>query len=221
MNLFVYLEPLCYPEFNRESFNISCSGFTALTGIVADLNSDNQVELIIYCNRDSTLNISFWNNYSHTFQEFVSYSFPSGHGASQIFAADMNNDAHVDLILADSINGQSYVSIIFGNGNGTFQIENIQKIVLIDQPTDIAVADINKDNNLDVIFIISYTYIYVFWGNGNEISFSPLIFDLGCNIDLTGLAVNDFNNDNHLDIAVLNLEDRCIHIYFGYDNGSS
>lgn len=189
--------------------------------MVVDLNSDNRFELIFYCKNDSTLNILFWNNYNNTFEKLISYPFGSGHQIIQLLAGDMNNDARVDLILIDRINYQSYVCIIFGNGNGTFQIENMQKTALISDPTDIIVTDINMDDNLDVLVTISYVYVYVFCGNGSGIDFPSFIFDVGFNTNIQGLAVGDFNNDSHADIAVLNLKDFCIHIFFGHDNGSS
>lgn len=223
MNSFVTIEPLCYPEFDRVTIEIPCSTMnSSSSAIIADINGDNQPDLILYCYPDSALNILLGNSFNNNiFQEFISYPFDSDMTVSNILVVDMNNDSIADIILTDNIGGQSYFSVLFGNGNGTFQIENIQSTVIIDDPAYIVVSDLNMDQKLDVIIATVYGNIYVFWGNNNGIFLSSLTLNIGYKCYLNGLIVNDFNSDNHLDIAVLTLNDLCIHIFFGSDNGSS
>jgi len=223
LNSFVTIEPLCYPEFDRVTIEIPCSTMnSSSSAIIADINGDNQPDLILYCYPDSALNILLGNSFNNNiFQEFISYPFDSDMTVSNILVVDMNNDSIADIILTDNIGGQSYFSVLFGNGNGTFQIENIQSTVIIDDPAYIVVSDLNMDQKLDVIIATVYGNIYVFWGNNNGIFLSSLTLNIGYKCYLNGLIVNDFNSDNHLDIAVLTLNDLCIHIFFGSDNGSS
>lgn len=158
---------LCNPQFDRLSMSLSCSMMNSYAAIVADVNTDNLVDLIFYCASNWTLNIFVWNNDNDTFEQLISYPFEGNALVSHILVGDMNNDNHIDLILADNIDDQSYLNILFGNGDGTFQIENIESIAISSDPSYITVADLNNDRNLDVIIAIALDSIYIFFGNGN------------------------------------------------------
>lgn len=201
--------------------NLSCSITNSYAAIVADVNTDNLVDLIFYCDSNWTLNIFVWNNYNDTFEQLISYPFERNESVSHILVGDMNNDNHIDLILVGNIDGQSYLNILFGNGDGKFQIENIESIAIISDPSYITVANLNNDRNLDVIIAIALDGIYIFFGNGNGTFSFPLRLNIEYESDLRGLVIDDFNNDNQLDIAILTATDLCMHIYFGKNNGSS
>ena len=58
-----------------------------------------------------------------TFQQPLTVALPPGSGATSIVAADFNNDGRTDLAVTDSV--LSEVSILLGNGDGTFQTSTI------------------------------------------------------------------------------------------------
>jgi hypothetical protein len=58
-----------------------------------------------------------------TFQQPLTVPLPPGSGATSIVAADFNNDGRIDLAVTDSI--LSAVTILLGNGDGTFQSSTI------------------------------------------------------------------------------------------------
>lgn len=63
-------------------------------------------------------------------------------------AADFNGDGKLDLLLG-SCCGLATTSILLGNGNGTFQPEQILQVA--GSPAQIAVGDLNGDNRPDIV----------------------------------------------------------------------
>jgi hypothetical protein len=91
-----------------------------------------------------------------TFGAPLAVPLPSGAAQStggRIFAADFNNDKNMDLLLLDvgnyqsSVNGGAYV--LLGNGKGSFTLSDT--ITQVNNPFDAAIADFNKDGNLDLV----------------------------------------------------------------------
>ena len=72
---------------------------------------------------------------------------------------DLNNDGKLDLIVAGNVAGTTIgggtpnVYTLIGNGDGTFQAANSLALIGTDGigATSIALADLNKDGNLDVV----------------------------------------------------------------------
>jgi hypothetical protein len=77
-----------------------------------------------------------------------------------VVAGDFNNDGHQDLVVANSgtpnFLGTGNLSVILGNGDGTFQAPSTVNIIqppgnFARSPNFIAAADFNRDGNLDVV----------------------------------------------------------------------
>src|SRR5437588_10475488 len=66
-------------------------------------------------------------------------SFPVGKYPVSAVAADLNKDGKMDLIVANS--DQNFVSVLLGNGNGTFQPAIKSKVN--GYPYTVAVGDFN------------------------------------------------------------------------------
>ncbi len=119
--------------------------------------------------------------------EFGSSTVATGNGPAAIVAADFNGDGKMDLAVANS--AANTVSVLLGNGDGTFATH-------VDYPTsaspyyNILAADFNNDGKIDIAAGSS-----VLLGNGDG-TFQPFIampFD-------ASLAA-DFNGDGKLDIT--------------------
>jgi hypothetical protein len=116
---------------------------------IADVNGDAKPDVV-------TANTSFMagvllGNGNGTFQPVVTYSLgtPTTGYPQAIAVADMNKDGKPDLISANHLS--STVSLILGNGNGTFQPPTSYSAGATNLPYRLAVADMNGDSRPDIL----------------------------------------------------------------------
>src|SRR6266478_1183948 len=74
-------------------------------------------------------------------------SYPVGISPAAIAIADFNGDGKLDIAVANS--GSASVSILLGNGDGTFRAP--VQILASQFPISVAVGDFNTDQKLDVV----------------------------------------------------------------------
>ena len=137
-----------------------------------------------------------------TFQPAVSYpvSLISGVGANIVKLGDFNGDGKADL--ATTIGNSATVSILLGNGDGSFQPP---RSVTVPEPAVSLVAeDLNKDGKTDLaIGQRDNPLVSVLLGKGDG-TFQPPV-----NYPVSGiassLAVGDFNGDGNADLAASGL----------------
>jgi hypothetical protein len=122
--------------------------------------------------------------------------------------ADFNGDGILDLAFAPS--GSSGLTILDGNGDGTFtQVSGEPSSGCVSAPS-IAVADLNGDGKLDLVCVTGANTIGIFLGNGDG-TFQPALSESVGN-GPQAVAIGDFNGDGRLDIAVANLADNTVTI---------
>ncbi|NJK68223.1 MAG: DUF4347 domain-containing protein [Microcoleus sp. SU_5_3] len=149
--------------------------------------------------------------------EYVLNSFGAatnlGAGASPraIASGDFNKDGIPDLAVANL--GSSDVSILLGNGLGSFSAAT-------NFPggggSSIAVADFNKDTNLDLA-IATGSNISVLLGTGTG-SFGTAT-TLGVGLNPSGIVAGDFNKDGNLDLVTANTNSNNISLKLGDGTG--
>jgi hypothetical protein len=110
----------------------------------------------------------------------------------------------IDVAAANA--NSSTVSVLLGNGNGTFQTPMNLAVGL--SPFSVAIGDFNGDGELDLVTANAtgsgvIGTISVLLGNGNG-TFQPP-FGLSAGVTPSYLSVADFNGDGELDLAVANV----------------
>jgi dienelactone hydrolase len=175
---------------------------------VGDLNGDQKLDFVVSDYDDNYVSV-FIGNGDGTFKPGVTYAV--GTNPTDVAVADLNRDGKLDLAVANQNCtsggppcGQGTVSVLLGNGNGTFQPH-----VDFDtgqDPNWVTVGDFNRDGKLDLAVID---------GQGNQFTSAVVIllgkgdgtFQLAGSYPLNTNAASgvtaDLNGDGKLDIAVV------------------
>jgi hypothetical protein len=114
--------------------------------------------------------------------------------SQSVVTADLNNDGKMDLISGNG--GSNNVSVLMGNGNGTFSSPMLYDMQGFKRP--LRVADLNGDGKLDICASSVGDQIRVLFGDGTGAFGTENIFSTK-NGRTTNLA--DLNNDGKLDLV--------------------
>ena len=128
-------------------------------------------------------------------------SFDAGVTPIRVVAADFNGDGKLDLAVANLLGTgfASTVSILLGNGDGTFQPSMDFPV----GPTALRIraGDFTGDGRLDLA-VVSATGLSILPGNGDGTFRNALSFNAG--FIPAAIAAGDINNDGRLDFVVAN-----------------
>ncbi len=179
---------------------------------VGDLTGDGDLDLVIVNGFD--VNVLLGNG-DGTFQAELDY--PTDSDPSSVAVGDFNGDGKLDLVTGNG-GGDAYtVSMLLGNGDGSFQPSVDYATGL--QPSMVAVGDFNGDGELDIVTADSGSnHVSVLLGNGNG-TFQPAV-QYAVGSEPESVAVGDFNNDGELDIVTANCGNDTVSVLLGNGNGT-
>jgi hypothetical protein len=124
--------------------------------------------------------------------------FHAGTRPDAVAVTDVNGDGNPDLIVANLYSAN--VSVLLGNGNGTFQAPS--NFFAGYGPVSLAAADINGDGIPDLIVANQFSqYASVLLGNGDGTFENPITSPVGPYIS-SSVAVADVNGDGIPDLVV-------------------
>jgi len=128
---------------------------------------------------------------------------------------DFNGDNKSDLATANERGNN--VSILLGNGDGTFQ--NKVDYAAGSASRTVVVGDFNRDNKLDLA-VANYNdnTVSILLGNGNG-TFQNKV-DYGTGASPNSLAIGDFNGDNKSDLAIPNYDGNTVSTLLGNGDGT-
>ncbi|MGA3327934.1 MAG: choice-of-anchor D domain-containing protein [Terriglobia bacterium] len=143
---------------------------------------------------------------------------PVGAGTEpeSVAMGDFNGDRKLDLaVINDRSNN---VTILLGNGDGTFQ--TAVNYTVGSAPTDVAAGDFNGDGKLDLaVTNADSNNVTILLGNGNG-TFTPAASSPATGTEPYAVAVGDFNGDGKLDLAVANYVSGNVTILLGNGDGT-
>ena len=141
--------------------------------------------------------------------------FAVGSGPASVATGEFNGDDKLDLAVANGFSNN--VSILLGNGDGTFQPAAAYSAG--SSPSAVAVGDFNADGKLDLAIANNGSNdVTVLLGNGDG-TFQPgVAYSAGSNP--SAVAVGDFNSDGKLDLVIVNISSGDVSILLGNGDGT-
>jgi phospholipase C len=135
--------------------------------------------------------------------------------ATAIATADFNGDGNTDIAMISQ--GGNTLTILLGNGNGTFTTGATYNTG--NSPAAIAVADFNKDGIPDLAVANSAdSTVTIFLGDGTG-NFNP-VPTLINTVDPVAIVAADFNHDGFPDFVVANYMINTISVFLGRGDGT-
>ena len=223
--------------------------------VAADFNHDGYLDLLAVLenigagayladvNRDGYLDVLFDDQRGHV---LIYLGGPKGFSKDRVWkvhcpalasggrinVADLNKDGWLDLIVSTMghyVGRKDTLHIYYGSPDG-FRPENSQAYFAGYSPVYTAVADLNRDGNLDLVSSAYSTPsarvipAQIFWGNGKTVD-----FDHPFNLPAEGssaVLLDDLNRDGWIDIFVASHRNDLGHrvdslIYWNGPNGFS
>ncbi len=184
------------------SFGISGNPITS-----ADLDGDGDIDILAssgYTLNDGSGNFSARVILPQTGDEYT--------------VADLNKDTHPDIIANDNNQNTPNTRILLGDGTGVFTL--LAKFETNGYGQGLEVADVNNDNNLDIVGVGSWggvPYADVLLGDGTGY-FTNAPIKYPTTTDPRDLVKGDFNEDGKIDIAIT-YASNIVSIYLGQGNG--
>jgi hypothetical protein len=178
------------------AFPTGATGPIAMTA--ADFNSDGNLDLAIVSQTTNNVTILLGNG-NATFSLATGSPFAVGQFPVAIATGDVNNDSHADLAIVNQTDNS--VSVLLGNGDGTFTAALNSPLGTGQGPTAVTITDFNADGNPDIAVTDPATdSVSVFLGLGQGL-FAPA-FELPVGTSPTAILAASLSGASLPDVAI-------------------
>ncbi|PYL75597.1 MAG: VCBS repeat-containing protein [Verrucomicrobia bacterium] len=203
-------------------------GAVPIWSAVADFNRDGNPDLAISVTTTDSVAVLLGNG-DGTFQPAVNYTV--GGGPQGIATGDVNGDGFPDIVSADECGDDpacrdGTVSVLLGNGDGTFQ----PRLVFAEGifPLSVAIADFNGDHRPDLAIAnpcgtdgacATVGSVGIMLGNGDG-TFQPVVNYPTTSYGTLCVDVGKFNHDRYPDVVAVNIDYSNITVLTGNGDGT-
>jgi hypothetical protein len=202
------------------------TGNSTTQSVVVDVNGGGTLRLVV---TDGGVNFNTWDHAdwanarligagggpppTSLFNPVVRYS--TGTSAHGVFAADLNGDTKIDLAVANA--GSNTVSVLFGNGDGTFAAPTNYGVG--GEPKSVQAKDFNGDGKLDLVTANQGPgTVSVLINNGNGTFASSVSYTATAGAHEA--TSNDLDGDGDNDIAVVGWGASVLRVLMNNGNGT-
>ncbi len=156
---------------------------------IGDFNHDSNPDLVVANYGDSPQVSILLGIGDGTFAWKTDYA--TGPNPKSVAVGDLNGDGRLDLAVANAGTGSTTVSVLLGNGNGTFGAKT--NLVTGTTPRGATIRDLNGDGKADIVVANEGSNsASVFLGNGNGTFGTKTDFPTGTNP--RSLAIGSLNS---------------------------
>ena len=193
-----------------------------------DFNHDGNMDLAVTLNNPGGVSVLLGNG-DGSFQNPVFYAVEDG--PQDLAVADVNTDGNPDLLVVNECGHtsgcrQGTVSVLLGNGDGTFQAQQSYFVGIF--PLEVAVADFNGDRKPDLVLdlpcgtdsnCVSTGGVGVLLGNGDG-TFQDVVNYAATGMDTVRVGTGYFGKNNTPDIIALNYQTFDVTLFKGKGDGT-
>ena len=202
--------------FERLDHRVGTGASAVATG---DLDHDGDVDLVVTNNTDGTVSVLLGDG-AGGFGPRVDH--PTRNLPYAVAVADLDRDGHLDLAVGNggaAAGGGGGVSVLLGNGDGTFQpkVDSPPDPALCPNADGVAVGDFDADGVPDLIVAndlpSGVASVSLLLGNGDGTFGAPLSSPTGNATE--SVATGDFDADGKVDAAAANHGSSTVTVLLG------
>ena len=119
-------------------------------GALGDFNGDGKPDLAVANNSSKNISVLLGNG-DGTFGSKTDHDV--GLSAYGVVITDLNGDGKLDIVADTAFSLNNNVSVLLGNGNGTFQSRVDYAFSGLAQPNSILASDFNNDGKPDMVVV--------------------------------------------------------------------
>jgi glucose/arabinose dehydrogenase len=141
--------------------------------------------------------------------------YPTGTNAHGIYTADLDGDGKLDLAVANA--GSNTVSVLMGNGDGTFVAAVNYNVG--SEPKSVTGADFNGDGKRDLVTANQGSGDVSVLINNGDGTYAPAV-NYTATAGAHEAAVGDLDSDGDIDIAVTGWGSSLVRVLYNQGNGT-
>jgi hypothetical protein len=204
----------------QQTIGVGGSSSLPVAIAIGDFNGDGKLDLAVGHDDPVGGVTILLGNGDGTFQTPQTISMSSaGDSTYGIVLGDFNGDGALDIAVTNYY--FSTVTVLLGNGDGTFQtgVPYTTSANPSNSSFYVAEADLNGDGNLDLIASNEVDgTVVVMLGNGDGTFQTAVPYASGTTPE--GIAIGDFNGDGNLDLMVADSGNTSLNLLLGNGNGT-